>query len=250
MESKIATLLIDRGYKAFNSKRPKVIQFTGDYKADLLINDFEKYPHAYVIGCIVDRQINSERAWLIPHILKGRLKRFDFKFLSKLSERDLYKAMTKPTALHRYNRDMSYYIYSGIQHIQNIYKANASNIWNDNPSSPLMVYRFLQFEGVGAKLATMATNLLVRDFKIKVSDKYSIDISVDVQVRRVFKRLGLVDEDASNEEIIYKARSLHPEYPGVIDLSCWEIGKQWCSPKKPNCNECYMNCVCPKISVT
>jgi len=41
MENKIAKLLIDRGYKTFNSRRPKVVEFTGKHEADLLINDFE-----------------------------------------------------------------------------------------------------------------------------------------------------------------------------------------------------------------
>ena len=249
MEKKIAKLLIDKGYQTFNARRPKVVEFTDEHEANLLINNFEIYPHAYVIGCILDRRISAERAWLAPYLLKQRLKRFDFKFLSTLKGRDIYKALTKPTGLHIYNEDMSYYIFSGIQRIKETYKSNAANIWNDKPSSSLLVYRFLQFEGIGNKIATMAANILVRDFKIKVRDKYSIDISVDVHTRRVFKRLGFVNKDASNEEIIYKARSLHPEYPGVFDLSCWQIGREWCNSRKPNCHECYMNELCPKIGV-
>ncbi|MFN8524828.1 MAG: hypothetical protein U0821_17160 [Chloroflexota bacterium] len=89
------------------------------------------------------------------------------------------------------------------------------------PSSATIVRRFLQFRGAGPKIATMAANILVRDFKIPVSDRYSIDISADVHVRRVFTRLRLIGRDASDEELIYRARELNPAYPGVFDLPIW-----------------------------
>jgi len=91
----------------------------------------------------------------------------------------------------------------------------------------------------------MAANILVRDFKIPVSDKYSIDISPDRQVRRTFERLGLIQERASNEMLIYTARELNPDYPGIFDLAAWEIGRSWCHPRSPECGKCYMQECCP-----
>lgn len=79
----------------------------------------------------------------------------------------------------------------------------------------------------------MAANILIREFKIPVSDKYSIDISVDVQVRRTFEWLGIIRKGASNDELIYAARELHPTYPRIFDLSVWEIGR--------NYRDCYPN---------
>ncbi len=242
--NKIASKLIDEGYNVLNSKK-KFIDFTGETNPDKLLNDLKNMPHAFVIACIVDRQITAERAWLIPYKLKERLGSFEIDYLLKLTEKKILNAMRKPTSLHRFNKTMSTNIYSAIQKIKNEYKGDASKIWKNKPSSALIVYRFLQFKGVGIKIAPMATNILVRNFKIKVSDKYSIDVSPDVQVKRVFKRLNLIDKNATNEEMIYKARSLHPDYPGIFDLSCWEIGREWCRPKRPICNECFMQDVCP-----
>ena len=59
-------------------------------------------------------------------------------------------------------------------------------------------------------------------------------------------RLGFISKNASNDELVYYARELNPEYPGVFDLSVWQIGRNWCHPKKPDCGNCYLNKYCPK----
>ena len=32
--------------------------------ANAFLNDLEKYPHAYVLACCMDRQTKAERAWM------------------------------------------------------------------------------------------------------------------------------------------------------------------------------------------
>jgi endonuclease III len=111
------------------------------------------------------------------------------------------------------------------------------------------VRRFLEFEGAGPKIATMATNILAREFKVPMSDYGSIDISPDVQVKRVFTRLGYIRLEANESEIIHAARELNSTYPGVFDLSVWEVGRKWCRPTSPFCGACYLNDCCQKIGV-
>jgi endonuclease III len=91
----------------------------------------------------------------------------------------------------------------------------------------------------------MAANILARDFKIPFSDHYSIDVSVDRHIKRVLRRLELVPADATNDEIIFRARALSPEFPGLIDFPCWEIGRKWCRPNCPQCGDCLMVDLCP-----
>lgn len=111
------------------------------------------------------------------------------------------------------------------------------NIWNGCPSGAIVVYRFLEFEGMEIKIATMAANILARQFKIEFSDYYSIDISSDVPVRRVLKRLGYLNENTTIDQVIYKAREINPEFPGLIDYSCWEIGRTYCHKTNQKCNK-------------
>jgi endonuclease III len=240
----ITKLLLDRGEALFRAPR-QLVQFTHQPDADTLLNDLENSAHAFVLACIMDRQIKAEKAWLIPYLISERLKSFEFDRLAALSVDHVRRLMTDPTPLHRFSEEMSVNFHAGVQRISVDWNGDAAGIWHGSPSSAEVVYRFLQFRGVGPKIATMAANILARDFKIPMSDYHSIDISADVHVRRVFARLGLTGEEATTEEITYRARALHPAFPGLLDLPVWEIGREWCHPQRPACGDCCMHPVCP-----
>ena len=244
MEEQIKVRLLKRG-KELLSKPYEKVPFTKHDNADDLFNDLSNYPHAFVLGCLMDRRMPAEKAWMVPYNIKLRLGSFEFADLQKLSLEDVESLMMAPTPLHRYSKDMAKVFYSAIQRISLEYSGDASAIWSSTPSSAAIVRRFLKFHGAAMKIATMAANILVREFKIPVSDKISIDISVDVHIRRVFKRLGLIEDSSSDMELIYKARELNPEYPGVFDLAAFEIGRAWCKARIPLCELCYMNTCCP-----
>lgn len=226
------------------SKPRELLQFTGTIEADRMLDDLETYPHAFVIACIMARQIRAERAWRIPYSLQQRLGSFHLADLVSLAPEDLERAMRYPTPLHRMPPTMAKNMHSAIARIASQYGGNASAIWADKPSSARIVRRFLEFDGVGQKIAAMAANILVRDFRVPVSDRYSIDIAVDVQVRRVFARMGFAPHDAPAELIVYRARELHPEYPGIFDLVLWELGRTICLPKAPGCGDCHWTELC------
>lgn len=212
-----------------------------------LVNDLEGHPHAFVVGCVMDRQIPAERAWEIPELIRERVGSFEFTDLAALSDSEVREVYHDPTPLHRYPNEMAGNCHSAIQRIAREYDGNAARIWTGGLGSATLVRRFLQFDGVGPKIATMAANILVRGFKIELTDRHYIDISVDVHVKRVFQRLGLVPKGASNFEVTYAARELNPEYPGIFDYVCWDVGREWCHPGKPSCPECVLKQVCPGV---
>jgi len=246
-EKPIRDKLVEHGEALFQAPK-KMIEFTGVAAADVLLNDLAKHPHAFVLACVMDRQVKAERAWLIPYKISQKLQGFSIEILSNLSKKEVNQLMRKPDPLHRFVDKMGGLFYSAVQRIKNQYSGNASGIWEEKPSSAEVVYRFLEFDGVGPKIATMAANILARDFKIPFADYFSIDISADVHIRRVFARLGLCSEDATIEQVIYKAKGLHPKFPGIMDLPCWEIGRNWCKSRSPVCGKCYMQNVCPSAA--
>ena len=243
-QDKIVEILIKRGNELFGLPYEKV-KFTENEEADTLLNNLNQFPPAYVLACVMDRRIKAERAWLIPYYISQEIGGFDFDRLLKLDLNSL-KEIFKRKSLHRFNDKMAENFYSAIQLIHTKYRDDASNIWKGNPKSATVIRRFLEFKGVGVKISTMAANILAREFKIPMQDKLCIDISPDVQVKRVFTRLGFILKDASNDELIYCARELHPKYPGISDFSAWEIGREWCRPNNPDCKNCYLNQFCPK----
>jgi len=220
--------------------------FTNNIDAKNLFCDLDHYPHAFVLACVMDRQVAAERAWEIPYKISREIGGFEFSRIKKISLKE-YEEIFSKNNFHRFPAKMAECFYLAVKKIDKDYNGDASGIWKDSPASGDVVIRFLQFKGVGVKIATMAANILVRYFKVKFKDHLCIDVSPDRQVKRVFERLGLIRKDAAIEELVYCARKLYPEYPGVFDLHCWEIGRNWCAPKNPLCDQCYLNKLCPKI---
>ncbi len=214
-----------------------------------LITDLKNHPHAFVLACIMDVQISAERAWQIPSKIKNGVENlkgigsFDLNKLLK-SKKEIRNLFVKGN-LHRHKNKMAERFIRGIERIDKVYKGRADRIWQGNKPSGDIVCSFLEFDGVGIKVATMAANILVRVFKIPVSDKMAIDISPDVHIQRIFKRTGLINK-VNKEIVMYKARSLHPKYPGEIDPELWEIGRKFCRPSNPKCEICPLDALCEK----
>ena len=240
--------LVSEGSRLMGEPRAAVVRFAGQPHADALLNDIEDRPYAFVLACVMVQQFKAELAWLIPYRLAQKLGHFSFPKLTRLPLATIKRLMSRPEPLHRFPDVMSINLHSAIRTIDEQYEGDAARIWADRPSSADVILRFLGFRGVGPKIATMAANILARQFKVPFSDHYCIDISADVHVKRVFHRLGLVRAGASVEEIQYRARSLSPQFPGLLDFPAWQVGREWCRPSDPLCTSCYMADICPTAS--
>ena len=239
-------LIVRLAKERFNNFDGQVVHFVDEAPINDFLNDLKQYPHAFVLACLMDRQIKAEKAWVIPYLIKKEFGTFDINELTKINLKS-FKILFNKKKFHRFNDTMADVFYSAVNHIKEKYNGNASLIWSNKPSSSSVVYKFLEFKGSGVKIATMAANILARQFRVHFSDYYSVDISPDVHIKRVMKRMGFIHENANNEMIIYKARDLNPEFPGIIDFSCWEIGRTWCKPQNPNCNDCIVSTECMKV---
>lgn len=223
-KEELVRILRKKGEALFARPR-EATSFTGCDEADDFLNDIERYPHAFVLACVMDIRIEAERAWRIPYVISKEAGGREFsKFLRLAPEK--IKQVFVDQNLHIWNSKMSERFRLATKRTHEEYRDDASLIWKGNPRSGTVVRRFLQFEGVGVKIASMATNILARGFKIPMVDRNCIDISPDRHVRRVFYRLGLISDENNYDELLYCARELNPEYPGLFDLSVWQLGKQ------------------------
>lgn len=238
--------IIEIAEEEFYNEENKRIMHSKDAEVDTFINDLEKHPHAFLLACLMSRRIAAESAWKIPYEIYKILGTVDIHELGKKSLED-YTEIFEKNKLHRFNKEMAKVFYEAVQRIIKRFNGDASCIWKNKPSSAKVISELLQFYGCGLKIATMTANILVREFKIEFSDYSSIEISTDVHINRVMKRMGYVSKDANNLVIVYKARELNPEFPGILDFACWEIGKKFCKSREPNCNGCKMRGECQKI---
>lgn len=226
-----------------SSKIP--FDFTNNKNADKLVKDIENYPEAFFIGCIMDRGIKAEKAWKIPYKLKEILGSIKMNDLNKLSFREILQIFDQ-NSLHRYKKIMSEVLFKAIKKLIKDFDGDPSNIWSNTTDSNIVVKRFKEFYGVGNKISTMAVNILYRDFKIKFDDLRGIDISPDSQVLKVFKRIGLIEDQENTYEVIQKAREMNPKFPGIFDVTTWEIGRKYCHTQNPNCDDCPLKNYCEK----
>lgn len=227
--------LVIKGRGVLND--PKVyLKFTNIKEADDLFNDIENHSHFFVLGCIMDRQIKTERAWKIPYLIMKNLGGFEFERLLNLSLEELKKTFSK-NKFHRFNDIMAKNFYSAIKKIKEDYNGDASKIWKGEISAAGVIRKFLEFDGVGQKIASMAANILVRQFKIPLKDLSAIDISADTHVIRMMKKLGFASENASKEYIIFRAREFYPEYPGILDIGLFLMGREEIRSKRKDVGE-------------
>lgn len=198
---------------------------TGIPEAELMLADLDKFPRHFVLACLMDRQLGAEKAWAVPYRVGQHIGGFYFSDYQKLDSNSIQKIFASER-LHRFRKNVMPAIFSGgIERISAIYGGDAKNIWADNPLCARVIRRFLEFQGAGPKIATMATNILVRQFKIPMRDRSAIDISVDRQAMKFFQNIGLLRREAKKEELIYLAREISPEFPGLLDLLAWEQGR-------------------------
>jgi endonuclease-3 len=240
-ETKNALIKFGKKLGKLNSKKEKY--FTPNFRADKLIWNNSL---AYLLAVILDQSMKAEKVWEIPYLLKQRLGHLDVYKIASMGDKEITEIFNEKPKLHRFPNTAALRTKKACQLLIEKYDGRAENVWNDNPRSDDLHRRFEEFDGIGQKKASMATNILARDFGIELKDKRGIDISYDVHIRRVFLRTGLVEKD-SMDLMIKTARALNPDYPGVLDNPCWIIGREYCHPRKPKCNKCPISFACPKL---
>jgi len=197
--------------------------YTPDRQADRFIRTNW---NAWLIGVIFDQGIPAEKAWEAPYLLKQRLGHFNIRRLARTPVSDLRRVVRQAPALHRYVGKLPAWIKVAARKLVKEYDGDAANIWKGCLTAGEVIERPDDFPGIGLKKAHMAA----RDLHENACDFYrwnQINMAVDVHVRRVWKRAGLV-RDTSPAGIMATATRLWPKYPGELDAPTWWIGMTWC----------------------
>jgi uncharacterized HhH-GPD family protein len=222
------------------SAPPSVL--TGDPSAD----DFVRTdPFAFLLAVIFDQAIDYRRAWQAPYELRRRLGHLDPGSLAADPE-SVRQAIRRYPALHRYVEKLPRWVVSAASRVIRQYGGDAGAIWSDDPTARELIARLEQFDGISQKKAAMAVEILERELGVPIRSMEGSDIAFDIHVRRVFLRTGLAERD-DQAHMVAVARRLNPDRPGALDDPAWRIGQRWCRPRAPDCPDCPLTDVCPKL---
>lgn len=216
--------------------------FSGQAQADALL---ESSPEAFLIGVLFTQGIPAERAWMGPWLLRERLGHLDLARLAAHPEA-VANAVARPPALHRFVRTLPGWISGAAARLLEEYGGDAATVWAAGSSVAEVTERLTAFRGIGPKKATMAVEILRRHFGVPLSGVEQGSVAYDVHVRRVFLRTGLIDIDTP-EAVRAAARTVCPGEPGTLDLATWLVGRTTCRPAAPECDECRLAGVCPRL---
>lgn len=217
--------------------------FTTDVSADAFLRSS---PNAFLFGLLFTQGIPAERAWAGPWLLKERLGTLDPSYLACHSD-EVRAAVQREPMLHRFKETLPKWIVAAAVRLVDCYGGNAARIWPNGDHVLDVTERLLEFEGIGRKKAVMAVEILQRHFGIEMVGRECGEVAYDVHVRRVFLRTGLAAED-SQEAIQAAAARVCPDAPATLDLAAWLIGRDWCRPRAPLCNECRLSASCLRVT--
>lgn len=153
-------------------------------------------------------------------------------------------------ALHRYIEQFTRILPEAGRYMVEHYDGDARRIWN-GVDVPTARERLNEIPGIGPALADMTVLILVRNYGLlggKAALK-ELRPKLDMQVRRVFLRTGLVQLNASDEDHFAVAQQLSSKYPAALDAPAWEIGSKYCKPQNPKCDECPLASRCPSRGI-
>jgi uncharacterized HhH-GPD family protein len=216
--------------------------FSGDEDADALLRTD---PNAFLLGVLFTQGIPAERAWAAPLALLRRLGTLDVGYLATHGD-EVALAVQAPPMLHRFKHTLPVWIVDAARRLKDEYDGCAAAIWPAGDSVLAVTERLSAFQGIGRKKSVMAVEILTRHLGVELHGREAGCVAYDVQVRRVFLRSGLADED-SVDAIEAAARAVFPDSPGTLDLPAWLIGREWCRPRAPRCDACRLGAVCPRL---
>lgn len=217
--------------------------FSGNQDADRLLAED---PNAFLLGVLFTQGVPAERAWSGPWMLRERLGTLDLSFLAE-NEALVRQAVQQRPMLHRFKETLPRWISSAARRLLEEYGGNASNVWPAGAHVLEVAERLSSFDGIGRKKSVMAVEILVRHFGVELEGRECSQVAYDVQVRRVFLRSGLVDEDTP-EAIEAAATQACPDAPGTLDLAAWLVGRESCRPKAPRCDDCRLADNCARLT--
>ena len=211
----------------------------------------------FFVSMMLDQMQRAERAWKAGrYMVKHHFNNTD-DFWQEIA--DTHLSTIKKICREGYDRkafalgvkanSFPRHLKSAAKKIVSEYKSDVRNVWNDVGAKHVdeIYYRFNEFEGIGDALAKMAQFILVRDYGIaggKESKRY-LSVKPDVHLQRVLFRLGISEEETATS-VNANVNNMRLRSPADFDWAVWNIGRNYCHSRSPDCSNCPLEAVCEK----
>ncbi len=203
-------------------------------------------PFAFLLGLIFDQGIQSTKAWKAPKLLSERLGQLDPLRISAMSEQALECAIANKPSLHRYPSVISRYVLGASQVVVEQFSGSATALWCGGLTVDQARTNLLLIPGIGMKKANLGVLMLWRDFGVQFHGIETLPMAVDVHLKRVFRRAGVLDSSGDEREFSRILGSLSSEPPAIFGTILWGIGQRYCHVTSPECLVCPLRHGCER----
>ncbi|MDP3883278.1 MAG: hypothetical protein Q8Q48_04460 [Candidatus Staskawiczbacteria bacterium] len=203
-------------------------------------------PFAFVVGLIFDQSIQSALAWEAPLHLKERLGHFDVRKIASMDKEKLKQIIAQKKSLHRYPGNMAKYLIESCSGLVSNFDSRSENLWKGVETITETRKNFLRLSGIGEKKANLAILMLARDFDIHFTDIGTLQLALDVHLKRVLSRSGLfvIDTSAGLKDLQNCFQDNYPHFPALLGTALWFVGRHFCHETSPECDTCPLNSTC------
>jgi endonuclease III len=118
------------------------------------------------------------------------------------------------------------------------YGGDASRIWREQ--TVVVVQRRLEELRVGDQISRMIVGALCDTGWLESA---AADVKADRHLTRVVGRI-FFGESITSAKTLDVARTMHPANPWLLDKPLFDVGQQYCRPRNPKCEECYLRSEC------
>jgi len=219
--------------------------FASDPEGDKLVKE---NLFAFLLAASIDRGGNAFALWNIPCRLKQEWGHLDRERIQAMAPEVLASDPVIAHAPSQISRhQLAKTVISLAQVVQTQYGGNPARMLEGSISD--IMDSLQRVFGVGPNIARMIIIQRILYFGLEPERRGRLLPKLDVHVQRVLERTGLVSA-ATDESVgqLLADRSMHDI--AVIDQACWDIGRKYCRPTNPKCEQCPLAQHCRKAGVT
>lgn len=141
-----------------------MVTIAQDPAADRVLSDD---PFALLVGMLLDQQYPMEHAFRGPAKILDRFGTLDPADIAAAEPEAFADLCATPPAIHRYGRSMAGRVQALAQVVVDQYDGDASRIWSDVGSAPVLMKRLTALPGYGQQKAKIFVALLAKQLDVK-----------------------------------------------------------------------------------